>query len=376
MSRSEALCRPGALGLPRLTLPATPVAGTRLAFLAILLAVAALTVAPLLAQGNSTPAVAGAVVYGATEVSTELLSPVGAELGLLHALSMAPHLLLTAGVASALTEALTRQERGAERERIVRSAVAAFVGADGTGRVHRAAVDAALALIGRPPGARASLVLGDREVASAGESGASGRLVLPIRSPEEEGALVLEAEPDSWAEAADTLASLADEVALARAAIAARERRVEQHSQALVHAATDVVTIVDAAGVVRFQSPSTQRALGYGAGELVGQDLAALVHPDDLAPLRDLLAAVVNGVADAPAVEVRLRDARGSWLETEIVASDLRDHPEVGGIVLAARSEAERKRMLRALAESRQRLRTVLDHSAAFIFATSTTCSR
>src|SRR5687767_14964459 len=92
----------------------------------------------------------------------------------------------------------------------------------------------------------------------------------------------------------------------------------------LVEHAADLIVVADAAGVVRYVSPSAVR-LGY-AGDWVGRTIADLVHPDDRA-------AVAAAFPTGP-VECRLPLADGGWRPVEAVATDLRGEPAVGGVMI------------------------------------------
>ena len=63
--------------------------------------------------------------------------------------------------------------------------------------------------------------------------------------------------------------------------VAAATARGEARFQALVHHSSDLITLIDAALAITYQTPSITRMLGYGEDELIGTQLADLVHPDD-----------------------------------------------------------------------------------------------
>jgi PAS domain S-box-containing protein len=50
----------------------------------------------------------------------------------------------------------------------------------------------------------------------------------------------------------------------------------------LVQNVSDVITILEADGTVRYVSPAVETALGYRLEELIGNRIFSLVHPDDL----------------------------------------------------------------------------------------------
>jgi diguanylate cyclase (GGDEF)-like protein/PAS domain S-box-containing protein len=122
------------------------------------------------------------------------------------------------------------------------------------------------------------------------------------------------------------------------------EPRSEQRFRALVENAAEVITITDADGVFRYQSPSVGRVLGYPPGALEGASAFDLVHPDD----RSAFTAAVRELQGRPpgsmvAVDCRLRHFDGSWPHFEVVGNNLLSDPDVAGIVLTARDVSERR---------------------------------
>lgn len=64
---------------------------------------------------------------------------------------------------------------------------------------------------------------------------------------------------------------------------------------ALLAVTTDIIIVQDAAGVIRYASPSIERVLGYQPAELLGLPASALIQPDDAVLLEGTLAAVLAG---------------------------------------------------------------------------------
>src|SRR5262249_14028019 len=56
-------------------------------------------------------------------------------------------------------------------------------------------------------------------------------------------------------------------------------RRSEAHFRSLIENASDVITVIDPDGKIRYESPSVERVLGYRAEELVGRDFYTPLHP-------------------------------------------------------------------------------------------------
>ncbi|HEX7166422.1 MAG TPA: EAL domain-containing protein [Acidimicrobiales bacterium] len=120
--------------------------------------------------------------------------------------------------------------------------------------------------------------------------------------------------------------------------------------QALVQNSSDVITVCDAGGRIRFQTPSVTRVFGYTEGVLVGTDLSLLVHPDDLRPVQKALLRAAAEPDATDRLECRVRHADGSWRYTETAVSARLDDPLVDGFILNTRDVTERKLLEEELA--------------------------
>jgi diguanylate cyclase (GGDEF)-like protein/PAS domain S-box-containing protein len=122
-------------------------------------------------------------------------------------------------------------------------------------------------------------------------------------------------------------------------------RASEERFRSLVQNSSDVISIVDADGGVRYHSESVRRVLGYDPAELVDGDPLSLVHPDDRERVARFVAeaALRPGVTAAETWRVRHRD--GTWLHSETVAANLLEDPNVRGLVLNTRDVSDRKEL-------------------------------
>ncbi len=119
-----------------------------------------------------------------------------------------------------------------------------------------------------------------------------------------------------------------------------------EHSRSLVHNSSDIITVVDRHGQIRYQTPSIGWVLGLAPHGLIGQSVLELVHPDDVVDLRQHLDAVAQSPAlPAPPVHVRMRHRDGSWRSMETAGNNLLDDVAVGGIVLTTRDVTERREL-------------------------------
>ena len=130
----------------------------------------------------------------------------------------------------------------------------------------------------------------------------------------------------------------------------------EEHFRALIENSSDIVTILDADGIIRYHSPSTERLMGYAREALVGRRVFELVHPDDLHDFKRLFENQVRDSAATKYTEVRIRHQDGSWRTLEATGQNLLDHSAVTGIVVNARDVSKRKTAEAALQASYQEL--------------------
>jgi PAS domain S-box-containing protein len=115
---------------------------------------------------------------------------------------------------------------------------------------------------------------------------------------------------------------------------------------------SDVITILEADGDIRYESASIERMLGYRSDELVGESAFDYIHPEDLERVLEVFVEALAEPGVNKRVEYRFRHADGSWRHLESVGSSLLDDVSVGGVIVNSRDVTERTRAERALRES------------------------
>jgi diguanylate cyclase (GGDEF)-like protein/PAS domain S-box-containing protein len=121
-------------------------------------------------------------------------------------------------------------------------------------------------------------------------------------------------------------------------------RSSEERFRSLVQNASDLICILDAQGIVRYESPSHQRVLGSEPEEHVGRSLPEMVHPEDRTVLENALRQLVEEPREIVTFEYRLRHREEGWRTLESTASNLLGQPAVAGIVLNAHDITDHKR--------------------------------
>jgi diguanylate cyclase (GGDEF)-like protein/PAS domain S-box-containing protein len=117
----------------------------------------------------------------------------------------------------------------------------------------------------------------------------------------------------------------------------------ENHFRSLVQGSSDVIMIAAPTGVLRYVSPAAAGVYGREADDLVGAELASIIHPEDLGrvvhEVRRFLAAPPSE-EPTTRIECRFRSGTGDWLNVE---STVNRHQ--GGLILNSRDVTERVRL-------------------------------
>ncbi len=124
-----------------------------------------------------------------------------------------------------------------------------------------------------------------------------------------------------------------------------RRRSEELFRNALAEQASDIVTIVEADGTVRYASPSIKNVLGIRPEEMLGKNLSGYVHPDDVERVLEAVAARASSPGVGKPIELRAKCQDGSWRHLEAVGTNMLDDPSVRGVVVNAWDVTSRKRV-------------------------------
>lgn len=122
-------------------------------------------------------------------------------------------------------------------------------------------------------------------------------------------------------------------------------RRSEERFRSLIENALDIITILDADGVIYYESPSVEKVLGYQSAELVGRSFFERVYPEDVAKTRDRIANAIQSPESTRPFEFRVRHQNGSWCTLEAIAQQFVDDTNELRIAVNSRDITERKRL-------------------------------
>ncbi|GGR24068.1 PAS domain-containing sensor histidine kinase [Deinococcus ruber] len=144
----------------------------------------------------------------------------------------------------------------------------------------------------------------------------------------------------------------------------ARLAASEGRFRSLVQNASDLITVVDHQGVVRYESPSVTPLLGFSPDELVGQHVFRTVDAADHRQIAEVFARVVageEGHAERTTFRALRQGGEVRWMEG--VVTNLLANPHIAGVVINSRDVTERKLAEDALDSSRRTLEALFDHS-------------
>jgi PAS domain S-box-containing protein len=131
-------------------------------------------------------------------------------------------------------------------------------------------------------------------------------------------------------------------------------RKSEEHFRSLIENASDLIAVLDGEGLIRYESPSIERILGYSPRALDGRSAFELFHPDDAEAMREAFRRVTTTVQVSAPTRARVRHQDGSWRTLEIVAARERNDRGQAGIVLNARDISDRESLEAQLLQSQK----------------------
>jgi len=137
----------------------------------------------------------------------------------------------------------------------------------------------------------------------------------------------------------------------------------EAHYRALIEHSSDVITILELDGTIRFESPSFERLLGYAQHELNGRIAFEFIHTEDLPVVTEKFQLLIQKPDIPQIAEFRFRRKDGSWLKFEGIGRAIIDPEGRRCVIVNSRDITERKRAEAMLRSSQEKLRQALQAS-------------
>lgn len=129
--------------------------------------------------------------------------------------------------------------------------------------------------------------------------------------------------------------------------------RTQKRMQLLLENASEVITIFEEDGSIRYMSPSVETILGYGQKELIGKSDIDKVHPDHHQTYRDFFQRMKENPDQKITVQYEYKAKDGNYFWIESVGTNFMSNRVIHGYILNSRDITERRR-----AEQEQRMRS------------------
>src|SRR5271157_2975709 len=98
--------------------------------------------------------------------------------------------------------------------------------------------------------------------------------------------------------------------------------------RSLIEHSADGITVVNAEGRIVYASAPAERMLGYRPGEMVGDSILELVHPDERERYNSERQSELQGARPEPG-RFRMRHKNGSWRVIESIRTNQLNNPDV-----------------------------------------------
>jgi PAS domain S-box-containing protein len=129
--------------------------------------------------------------------------------------------------------------------------------------------------------------------------------------------------------------------------------RTQKRMQLLLENASEVITIYEENGTVRYISPSVESILGYSQREMQGRDDLDKVHVDGKAKFQEMFAHLKSQPEDKYTVQYEYKTKTGQYIWLESTGTNCMSNPAIHGYIVNSRDITERRR-----AEQEQRMRS------------------
>lgn len=127
----------------------------------------------------------------------------------------------------------------------------------------------------------------------------------------------------------------------------------QKRMQLLLENASEVITIYEQDGTIRYISPSVEPILGYRAQEMQGSRDIDKVHPDHKEAYQQLFQRLREHPEEKASVQYEYQTRKGSYVWIESTGTNNMANPAIRGYIINSRDITERRR-----AEQEQRMRS------------------
>jgi PAS domain S-box-containing protein len=129
--------------------------------------------------------------------------------------------------------------------------------------------------------------------------------------------------------------------------------RTQKRMQLLLENASEVITIYEKDGAVRYISPSVEKILGFKQEDLIDTNDLDKVHPESRDNVSELFKQLVANPDESITSQHQYKNSEGDYVWVEVTGSNQLDDPAIQGIIFNTRDITEKRR-----AEQEERMRS------------------
>ena len=129
--------------------------------------------------------------------------------------------------------------------------------------------------------------------------------------------------------------------------------RTQNRMQLLLENASEVITIYEKDGTVRYISPSVEPILGYSQKEMIAKKDLEKVHPQMTSIVEEMFSNLIKNPQDQVTCQYRYKSKEGEYIWLETTGTNFLSNAAIQGIITNSRDITERRR-----AEEEQRMRS------------------
>src|SRR5258706_548266 len=143
----------------------------------------------------------------------------------------------------------------------------------------------------------------------------------------------------------------------------------EEKYRLIIQNSTDVITLIDSQGIIKYQSPALEKITGFAPYELSGKSVIDFIHPEDSVRVSQQL---LNGISrdgkTSPLISHRILHKNGSWVCIESHGTSHLAMPGINGIIINSRDVTEREIQRKQLEDANAQLKILFEnvHEAFF----------
>ena len=119
--------------------------------------------------------------------------------------------------------------------------------------------------------------------------------------------------------------------------------RSEKRFRSMAKNSSDILTVIDGEGIIKYQSDSINRILGYKIDDFIMRDIKSFIHRDSIKNFDTFLNNIRNNPETNFYIEMQFQHKNGDWLYLETVGSNHLENMSIEGIVLNSRDITQRK---------------------------------